>query len=147
MLLLLIIFFWVCKNRDLRKKKKKRVLIMGLNFASLFTSIPCEPSCYWHCSSISSHAMVENNLLMIFGCKIRILKLTTNWVKCWAQPKNFQFSTIFRARGGKMKMKKKTPSKVKKSPDSYTWFSLRSQKYRRMINDLHFDFWFISRFG
>jgi hypothetical protein len=79
-LLLLLLLFWVWKI-EIWKKRKKRVLIIGLNFASLFTSIPCEPSCYWHCSSISSHAMVDiQSFLMIFGCKIRILKLTTNWV-------------------------------------------------------------------
>jgi len=44
---LLLLLFLGLKNRDLKKKRKKSVnKIMGLNFASLFTSIPCEASCY-----------------------------------------------------------------------------------------------------
>lgn len=33
------------------------------------------------------------------------------------------------------------------SPDSNTWFSLCSQKYRMMIKDSFINFWFIARFG
>jgi len=44
---LLLLLFLGLKNRDLKKKRKKSVnKIMGLNFASLFTSIPFEASCY-----------------------------------------------------------------------------------------------------
>jgi hypothetical protein len=46
LLLLLLLLFLGLKNRDLKKKIKSVNKIMGLNFASLFTSIPCEASCY-----------------------------------------------------------------------------------------------------
>jgi hypothetical protein len=37
--------------------------------------------------------------------------------------------------------------KKKKSLDLYIWFSLRSQKYKKMIKNSYINFWLIAKFG